>query len=66
MKIINKYPFRLPFRLESRIRSFLREIPENFLIGLDSIILVDKIVYKDHDDITGMYIPEGRISKSAY
>lgn len=54
MKIINKCSKKSPVNIESKIRKLLRVIPEEDLVGLDSIIILNEPPNK-HKNVRGLY-----------
>jgi len=45
----------LPWNIERRIQRLLRAVPQEHLIGLETIRLVDRVTDKQHPDAAGLY-----------
>lgn len=58
MKIKNFCEKHFPINLEKRINKLINYVPQKYLIGLDSIVIIDKIVRKK--DTAGLYIPKNK------
>ncbi len=58
MKIINLYKGNCPRNIEKMIKKLLCSVPEENLIGLHSIVIVNKSAQKSHKDAAGLYIPK--------
>jgi hypothetical protein len=56
MKVINRCSQKVPINLEKEITSLLCFVPEEDLIGLDSITLIDKFPQKWHKKTVGKYL----------
>jgi hypothetical protein len=53
MKIVNLYQGNCPLNVEKMIRKLLRVVPEENLIGLHSIVIVDTSAQKMHKGAAG-------------
>ncbi len=60
IKIINLYKGDCPLDLEKMIRKLLRVVPEENLIGLHSIVIVNTSAQKTHKEAAGLYIPKSK------
>lgn len=57
IKIVNSYKGNLPNRLEKNTQKIIKCVPDKYLRGINSIILVNQIVYKNGKSVGGIYIP---------
>ncbi|CCQ90510.1 hypothetical protein NITGR_300006 [Nitrospina gracilis 3/211] len=55
MKIINQYSRRLPFNIEKLTRKLLKAVPNEHLVGLDSITLMDEFQQNKYKNALGLY-----------
>ena len=58
MKIINLYEGNCPLNIEKMIKKLLRNVPEENMVGLHSIVIVNKSAQKNSIDAAGLYIPQ--------
>jgi hypothetical protein len=58
MKIINLYKGNYPHNIEKMIKKLLHSVPEENLIGLHSIVIVNKSTQKKSKDAAGLYVPK--------
>ena len=58
MKIINLYKGNCPRNIEKMIKKLLRDVPEENMVGLYSIVIVNKSAQKKSTDARGLYIPQ--------
>lgn len=55
--IKRQYRIQLPINIEKLISKLLIKVPQEHLVGLDSIILVDQLAYKKNQKASGLYWP---------
>lgn len=60
MKIINLYKGACPRNIEKMIKKLLRSVPEENMIGLHSIVIVNKSAQKKSKDASGLYMPRNK------
>ncbi|MFA4828190.1 MAG: hypothetical protein WC855_04550 [Thermodesulfovibrionales bacterium] len=55
IRIEKKYQVRIPINIERLVRKLLVKVPEDHLVGLGSIILVDQVTHKRDKKSEGLY-----------
>jgi hypothetical protein len=59
-KIVNLYKGDYPRDVEKMIKKLLRNVPEDNLVGLQSIVIVNKSAQKKLKNAPGLYVPKSR------
>jgi len=60
IRVENLCQARIPFNIESAVRTLLLEVPPQHLLGLDAIIIVDRVRDKKNRQAGGIYRPKER------
>ena len=56
IRIEKSYQVRIPFDVEASVRKLLHKIPNEHLLGLAAIILVDQVTHKRNKKSGGLYL----------
>ena len=56
--INNYYEGKLLINIEKLLINLLKTVPKNYLIGIKSIVLVNKISDRNYRDAAGLYMPQ--------
>ncbi len=56
VRVTKAYQSHYPRDLVKMVKKILRRVPEQYLIGLDEVILVDKIMRRHRRDSAGIYV----------
>ncbi len=55
--IKNNYVGKLPINIEKRLRKLLKGVPNDYLVGLKMIIVLNTIAHRNNKNANGLYIP---------